>query len=136
MMTDFNRFKFSLLTYCSFGILVLILLRKIDDLQNQLRSVQQELRFAIACNLINFFDKKTAAWVLLHLLKTISKRDFLLSEISIPDLRHFDEPKEFQNVKNVPAIFTINTFDFTEETLEECSCDKPIINGKEKFLIT
>ena len=72
----------------------------------------------------------------MKILKTFDKRDFLLNEISIPDLRSVDEPKEFKNVKDVPAIFTINKFNFTEDTLEECSCDRPNINIKEKSLIT
>ena len=54
----------------------------------------------------------------------------------MPDLTSVDEPKEFKNVKDVPAIFTINKFNFTEDTLEECSCDRPNINIKEKSLIT
>ena len=45
LMRNFDRFKFSLLAYCFFGILVMILLKKIADLQDQLRSVEQQIRF-------------------------------------------------------------------------------------------
>ena len=45
LMRNFDRFKFSLLAYSFFGILVMILLKKITDLQDQLRSVEQQIRF-------------------------------------------------------------------------------------------
>ena len=66
-------------------------------------------------------------------MKTLSKRDFLLNEIPTPDSKYLDEPEEFINVKDVPAIFTINKHNFTEHNLQECNCTQLSIEGKEMF---
>merc|ERR1711990_210332 len=58
------------------------------------------------------------------------ERDFLLNEIPTPDSKYLDEPEEFINVKDVPAIFTINKHNFTEHNLQECNCTQLSIEGK------
>ena len=66
-------------------------------------------------------------------MKTLSKRDFLINEIPTPNSKYLDEPEEFINVKDVPAIFTINKVNFTEHNLRECNCTQLSIEGKEMF---
>ena len=46
-MRDFAGLKFTIFTYFCFGIFFMVLLRKICDLQEQLRSVQQEIGLLI-----------------------------------------------------------------------------------------
>merc|ERR1712131_44693 len=96
IMRKFDGFRFTLLTYFCFGTFSFVLIRKIGDLQAQIRSVQLE-------------------------------RDFLTDERTSPMMRYFDEPEEFKNVKDVPAIFTVNNLNFTHGTTEECWCDQPMI---------
>ena len=45
IMREFDSFKFTLLTYFCFGTFFLVLIRKISDLQAQIRSVELEIRF-------------------------------------------------------------------------------------------
>ena len=66
-------------------------------------------------------------------IKTCQKRDFLTDERTSPMMRYFDEPEEFKNVKDVPAIFTVNNLNFTHGTTEECWCDQPMIERQEQF---
>ena len=44
-------------------------------------------------------------------------------------------PDEFEHVKDVPAIFTINKFNFTKVGAKECGCAQPVITDQEKFTI-
>ena len=48
-------------------------------------------------------------------IKALSKRYLLLNEMDprTLDPKYFDEPEEFSNVKDVPAIFTINEKGFS-----------------------
>ena len=51
-------------------------------------------------------------------IKALSKRNLLLNEIPRKlDPNYFDEPEEFRNVKDVPAIFTINKKGFSLDGL-------------------
>ena len=44
-------------------------------------------------------------------------------------------PDEFEHVKDVPAIFTINKFNFTKVGSKECGCAQPVITDQEEFTI-
>ena len=57
----------------------------------------------------------------------------MTDERTSPMMRYFDEPEEFKNVKDVPAIFTVNNLNFTHGTTEECWCDQPMIERQEQF---
>ena len=45
IMRKFDGLRFTLLTYFCFGTFSFVLIRKIGDLQAQIRSVQLEIRF-------------------------------------------------------------------------------------------
>ena len=45
VMREFDSLKFTIFTYFCFGTLFMVLLRKICDLQEQIRSVEVEIRF-------------------------------------------------------------------------------------------
>ena len=68
-------------------------------------------------------------------IKTLRKRDFLLNEIPKPESRYYRVPDEFEHVKDVPAIFTINKFNFTKVGSKECGCAQPVITDQEEFTI-
>ena len=48
MTTEFDNFKFTLVTYFCFGTFSMVLIGKIGDLQAQIRSVELEARFKSA----------------------------------------------------------------------------------------
>ena len=73
-------------------------------------------------------------------LKTIWKPDFLGHQTIDKNgsLMFYDEPEIFRNVKKVPPIFTINSFNFTqsETDMQDCECIEGESDIRKRFRIS